>query len=1797
MKTKLLLALLFSIVVFGLKAQKREVKILDCNRLEYQLEKIITYNSLIVNEEYYIKFPHYEILEQNTESLLSSKDVKNVYWYNSDLYFTAKTDKVHFSYPGITSSKNVINCSSFYIAPASSLKMDGIQTENGFDIVDLISQDLLGDLCISVSNVDGPSNSNGFGVFTNGMSYIGIDEGIVLLTGNISSAEGPNTANPASDGGQSDGADPDLSQLIGSVQRDVVKVEFDFVPDEDKISFDYVFASEEYCDYVNSSFNDVFGFFISGPGISGPFQNGAENIAVVPGTTNPVTINNINWTATPDLYNTNEVQTFSGGCTNDELNAPTPFVDLFGLDGFTNVLRAEADVIPCETYHIKLVIADIVDGLFDSGIFLGQNSFISGDINTTVNLQSGSVDGDDEAEEGCENAFIAFNIDPPIQDITFTLDVQSSSTATAGVDYETIPTTYTVPLGVEFDTLWIDVFGDALVEGIETIDILVTGVCGCEDPLVTILIEDPPFYEMDVVLCDGEFLTTSEGQFDVPGQYYSVVETPGECDSLFLIDLSFNPIPVYDTTIYRCTLEPLEFLGETFMFAPDFKQITLEAASIQGCDSIINVNFQWANPDLLIATSNDFSCTDTIIDLFILNNPIPPNIDSLLWVTPNLDTIQSDILQADSPGTYQLLSFIFLEDRVCPNFFPNEIDLEPSDDFPIIEELEDIIVFCNSNIPEILPTIQNSDSLGILDYHWILPDGTIEESLEITPTIEGDYTFVAINLDGNCESEQSFNFGSTDTIPNIDVFHDGIGCSVPSVTMNSIVDIPGGIYTWTGPNGFMSNEENPEVSVTGEYTLVYSISPDCVNSTSTFLSNNDSIPVLTAIGDTIICQQGTGQLTFQADTIESFFWTGPNNFMSQDSFPEVLEEGIYTIQVNAFNGCINQFDVNLTHIEIVPELTTLNDTINCNNLFINLNAATDIENSVNWSGPNNFSATDLNPTVTIPGVYTIEVTNEEGCKLTEDVLIEIDTISPSIDIEGDSILNCLTNEVEITLHSQVNLDEIIWSGPNSFTSNSTMLQLNEAGAYNVNVVGKNGCISSQEYIIQIDTLSPAFIPINDTIDCNSGEATLTLDLANSDFEVAWYDIDNTLLDNTTNELIVDIEGVYNVIVTNPNNFCTSESTIQAFENILSPSLELNGEILTCEDKIFHIFSNSNIDNLTYTWTGPNGFTSDEQNPEITEGGTYLLQVISQDDCITNGQIEVFTDLVKPQIETKNDTINCLINEVTLALSTTNDDVEFNWSKDGDFYSNEQSPIATEGGVYQVIVTSSNFCDTSSFIEITVDTSVLLIDGVVSNILDCTNENASISINTDYPENTSFQWTSDNFSDDSQSIIVQNAGTYNLIVTAENGCTKSEEFIVEDDFSVININAENGLINCFNPTYIILTDLSSNLYETVQWQGPESFSSNEISPEVTQGGEYVITVIGNNGCSNTLNIEVESDFDEPIVLLNEGQLACNQTSVEIGNELDADYIYEWSSTAQDVSNESSPFIQIMSAGSYDVTVTDTQNGCTSESTTSVVELPEISGFNFETDNPDCFNPFGNIEITDVFGGTAPLEYSIDGGQTFQLEPVFTDLNASTYNLIVRDPYECSFKDSAVIISLQDFDLLANGPFEIIAGNTQQLNVITGLPEQDIVSISWTPDENLSCTSCLNPISSTLKDIEYTVTVIDKDGCIYETKIQIRVIESPYYIPNVFTPNGDGQNEYFSIFGDLEKIQNVNEFSIYDRWGEKVFTTEDVLATDESMKWFGEFNGQPAKAGVYAYYIEYVSITGEIVNETGDVTILR
>ncbi|MEL6866425.1 MAG: gliding motility-associated C-terminal domain-containing protein [Bacteroidota bacterium] len=247
------------------------------------------------------------------------------------------------------------------------------------------------------------------------------------------------------------------------------------------------------------------------------------------------------------------------------------------------------------------------------------------------------------------------------------------------------------------------------------------------------------------------------------------------------------------------------------------------------------------------------------------------------------------------------------------------------------------------------------------------------------------------------------------------------------------------------------------------------------------------------------------------------------------------------------------------------------------------------------------------------------------------------------------------------------------------------------------------------------------------------------------------------------------------------------------------------------------------------------------------------------------------------------------------------------------------------------------------------------------------------------------------------------------------------------------------------------------------------------------------------------------------------------------------------------------------------------------------------------SPPCFNEAsGSIQLNDIDGGYAPYIFTV--GDDSNSSGNFLDLAPGTYDYDIIDRHGCVYEDevslgspSILVLSLPPDTLIPLGSGVPIIPNTNF----------NINAVNWSPVDYLDCLDCFDNVVYPGQDITYTLTVADDFGCQVSDSIQVRVSRdvSKVYIPNAFSPNGDGWNDTFYIGSFENLVQQTAELAIFDRWGGLIFNRTNFDLTLPSEGWDGTTDGQPAQVGVYAYFIKVRLIDGTIKQFAGDLTLLR
>jgi gliding motility-associated-like protein len=497
------------------------------------------------------------------------------------------------------------------------------------------------------------------------------------------------------------------------------------------------------------------------------------------------------------------------------------------------------------------------------------------------------------------------------------------------------------------------------------------------------------------------------------------------------------------------------------------------------------------------------------------------------------------------------------------------------------------------------------------------------------------------------------------------------------------------------------------------------------------------------------------------------------------------------------------------------------------------------------------------------------------------------------------------------------------------------------------------------------------------------------------------------------------------------------------------------------------------------------------------------------------------------------------------------------------------------GLYEVIALDSNQCQAQGFFtldvfqgpSVTLNTSDVLCFGGNDGEAEATVVGVSPF---------SFFWSSGGATNSTQGLT---AGNYTLQVTDDNGCVANEALVInEPDSLVLNVVTNDS--DCLTPdgtAEAIVTGGVPN-YQ-FNWS---TGGTNQVETNLGQGN-YSLTVVDENGCSVTASFGINAANAPDVNLINIQDVLCfgdATGSAEInvtGGQ--PPYLVEWSAAGQ-----FGNFLENVLAGNYEATITD-DNGCE-------------TSFSVEINQPDPINP--TVEITDAECGLNNGQISIDlagGTPTFTFEWIPAVSNTNVANNLSADDYQIAILDAnnCETIINATINLVGNIPLNVTPNNVtieegdniQLLVDIGGITD---FSVIWSPESGLSCTDCLNPVAFPTETTTYLVLIATPDGCQSQDSVMVFVEEACEEIqaPTIFSPNGDGNNDLFCLFGTcIEQL----EFTIYNRWGEEIFKTND-----QEICWDGTFRGVLLNSGVYVYQV-VASVKGQQIVQSGNITLVR
>jgi gliding motility-associated-like protein len=282
----------------------------------------------------------------------------------------------------------------------------------------------------------------------------------------------------------------------------------------------------------------------------------------------------------------------------------------------------------------------------------------------------------------------------------------------------------------------------------------------------------------------------------------------------------------------------------------------------------------------------------------------------------------------------------------------------------------------------------------------------------------------------------------------------------------------------------------------------------------------------------------------------------------------------------------------------------------------------------------------------------------------------------------------------------------------------------------------------------------------------------------------------------------------------------------------------------------------------------------------------------------------------------------------------------------------------------------------------------------------------------------------------------------------------------------------------------------------------------------------------------------------------------------------------------------------------------QAGCDSIVFLTLETVENISeDAEFFTHDPACFGEAsGKIELLDYVDSRLPYQVKMNGVDV-EIEKIRDEFYASTienlpagnYEFDIMDKYGCQTFVNFTLTDPPKIEVNAGPDQDLILGETIILNANTSEPFGEI---NWSPATGLSCSDCLTPELLAINDQAYILSVINESGCEQKDSVLVKVDDyRAVYIPNAFSPNGDGINENFRFYAIGKSILNIKTWLIFDRFGTPVFTGSELNPLDPTIGWDGKFNAKKLNPGVYIYFFELEFLDGEIGRYRGNLTLVR
>ena len=1545
---------------------------------------------------------------------------------------------------------------------------------------------------IVANNIVYTGSASAIGSFVGTASNIGLASGILMTTGNITNAIGPNNSTGKSTQNNS-GGDVDLAALSGGgAILDACILQFNFIPTTNTVNLTFVFGSEEYPEYTQ--YADIFGFFISGPGIAGPYSNNAKNIAVIPGTVTPISIANICTQFGGQCVGGNNVQYLINNNNGTSIQ----------YDAFSIPITMTANVQCGQTYTIKIAIGDKTDRKLDTGVFLQAAGFTAGakatagtDIQLNVGCTGTSAAANFTAGTIAWNSIFPGAIGDYNSYLSCTTclnpDINYPIGAPNFIDFQVCGTGF-CNLNT-CDTLRVN-YNPAIVAAITPVNPVmcfgqatttITAVASGGSPPYTYLWNNS-FTTQSITVGNGIWqVAISDASGCTPAvANVNITTFPAAIAANAGADISVcnqNPAATITASVQgalggiwsggagtygpnNATLAGLTYTPAPAELAAGFVDLTLTTTGNGNCAAatdIVRINYVGFT-GLATFVITPITCFGGNDGSALVSVPGSTPTYSYFWntVPPALTNLASNL----SSGTYMVT---ITDDLGCTSDFPVTIpDPLPT---PLLLASQITNVSCiGGNNGTIAITITN----GTAPYTYLWSNGG--NTPQISNLSIQNYT-VTVTDSKLCQAIATYTITEPAAISilltpsNVNCFNANDGA------ITSIVSGGTAPYTYNWDNG--TTAPDPTGLAIGNFILTVTDNLGCVSqpAIATITEPTQLTANTTTTNETCnYLNDGSATATQNGGT-PGYTYAWSNGAITPQITNVAAQQ--YTLTVTDLNGCTALAFATIT------EPTPLNINF-INQVNVSCFQGTNAQVTANATGgtfPYTYLWTPSNSTIPnntnlTAGIYTLTVTDNNACVIVDAVTITEPASNLTISISS-SPNTCFggSNGTASSIASGGTAPfSYHWMPGNFLTQNITNLT---STTYTVDVIDFNGCISNNNILVdQAPSILLSTSSINSNCNLSNGQATVTATAGIAPYSYLWSPAGGT------NNIATGLgSGAYSVLVTDFMG-CTNTGFLNVDENT-APSVNIaafaNASCFGQASGSATVTASGGIAPYTYLWL-PTGGTNALANNLMA--GSYTVSVTGANGC--EALLTLIPEILQPteiSIDVTQNNISCFGGNDGNASANASGGTPgyiYQWLPTGTLGANINNLIAN---TYTIEATDALGCVKSQPFTITEPTQLS------SSIVSATNANCNGTADGAATVNVSggslpysYNWLPNGGNGFTGSGL--SAGTYTVTTTDIKNCIVTSNATIAEPLQALSANSTETAVSCFG-----LSDGTSQINVSggtagYSYQWFPNVSNTNIALNLNNGN-YTVLITDSKNCQKNIavNIIEPQEITGNLVAINPSCNLPNGSLTALISGGNPPYTFTWS-----VGGSITPQALNLGVGTYSLTINDASN-CILTLSKTLTATPNPTIAVTSMNNVSCFNGNDGNATISISQGTPPFvtNWTPTGGNAL----TGTNLSANNYTVNVIDGLGCLVSENIILTAPLPVSVAVITINDVLCfgGNTGEITVSGSGGTGPLYNYSWTPVISNASTISNLPIGT------YTVNVTDQNNCFNTISVNI------------------------------------------------------------------------------------------------------